>query len=60
MNQNSDSQNRSKFWNDNFENWGAFATILLFGLLQEPIIQNLQLLIYLPSQFPSLKIGHWI
>ena len=60
MNQNSDSPNKSKFWNGNFENWGAFATILLFGLLQEPIIQNLQLLIYLPDQFPSLKMGHWI
>jgi hypothetical protein len=32
----------------------------LFGILQEPIIQNLQLLIYLPDQFPLLEMGNWI
>lgn len=59
-NQGTNLSNRQKFWNGNYENWGAFLTVLLFGILQEPIIQNLQLLIYLPDQFPSLKIGHWI
>jgi hypothetical protein len=59
-NQESNLSNGLKFWSGNVENWGAFATVLMFGILQEPIIQNLQLLIYLPNQFPSLKMGHWI
>jgi hypothetical protein len=49
-----------KFWNLRLESWGAISTVLLFGLLQEPIIRNLQLLIYLPNQFPSFEVGYWI
>ena len=59
-NQETDSSNRLNLWNRIIENWGAFATVIFFGLLQEPIIKNLQLFIYLPNRFPSLGMGHWI
>ena len=49
-----------KFWNWRLKNWGAISTVLLFGLLLEPIIRNLQLLIYLPNQFPSFEVGYSI
>jgi hypothetical protein len=39
---------------------GALIVVLTFGVLQEPVLQNLQLFLYLPSQFPSMKLGNFI
>ena len=54
------AKQKINFWKDNFENWGAFATIFIFGFTQEFVIKNLQLLIFLPNQFPFFELGHWI
>ena len=39
--------------------WGAVIVVTTFGVLQEPVLQNLQLFIYLPNQFPTIELGSW-